>query len=361
MTRQIRLVQMGVGTVGRAVIRLVMANRDRWRQHCGLEIQYVVLLDTQGGVVDRNGLSDDEMRLALTAKEAGQSVAEAPLGEQTNAANALQPLSDLHDVVVIDCASGDGTAAAHLLALRQGWSCVLSNKAPLALDQQRHYQLHEAGGARLWYEATVGAGLPIISTLRSLLTAGDAVHEITACASGTLGYITSAMMTGTPYSAAVRQAHQLGYTEPDPRDDLSGLDVARKALILARTFGRRIDLGDISVEPLMPTLDSSLGVEEFLANLATADAAFVARVSHAQRAEATLKYIATIPAEGAVTVQLREVPTASQAGSLSGPENIFVFRTREYADNPLTIIGPGAGPAVTAMGVVGDVLQAAAQ
>ncbi len=361
MTRQVRLVQIGVGTVGRAVIQLVNENREHWRKQYGLHVQYVALLDTQGAVIDRDGLSDAGLQTVLAAKAANQTLAEVPWGERASTAHVLQALSDLPGVVLIDCATGEGTADALLQALRQKWRCVLSNKAPLALDQQRYDQLHEAGGPDLWYEATVGAGLPVISTVRSLVATGDEIREVTACASGTLGYITSTMMAGTPYSEAVRQAHQRGYTEPDPRDDLSGLDVARKALILARAFGRRLDLCDVRVEMLMPALDPSVTVEEFMGKLASADAAFGERVAHARSADASLKYVATIPAEGEITVQLREIPAATQMGSLNGPDNIFVFHTREYADNPLTVIGPGAGPTVTAMGVAGDLLQAARQ
>lgn len=361
MTRQIRLVQIGVGTVGRAVIQLVIENRERWRMLYGLEVGYTALLDTQGAVIEPDGLSDLALQSILAAKAANQSLAETPSGERASTAHVLQALAELPGVVLIDCGTGEGTADALLQALRQNRSCVLSNKAPLALDQQQYDHFHEVGGGRLWYEATVGAGLPVISTVRSLVSTGDEVQEITACASGTLGYITSAMMAGTRYSEAVRQAHQRGYTEPDPRDDLSGLDVARKALILARTFGRRLDLCDIRVEPLMPALDPSVSVEEFLGTLASADAVFGERVARARSADASLKYVATIPAEGQVTVQLREIPAATQMGSLDGPDNIFVFRTREYADNPLTVIGPGAGPTVTAMGVAGDILQAARQ
>lgn len=354
-----RLVQIGVGTVGSAVVRLLLENRDRWRTVYGLEVGYAALIDSRGVVFNRDCIADAALYELLEAKAAGASLAEVPQGRRAGALETLRSMQDYDDVVLVDCAAGEGTYEPIREALSAGGLAVLSNKAPLAVTQDRFDQLRVRSLGSLGYEATVGAGLPVISTLRSLLDTGDEVEEIQTCASGTLGYITSELMAGSSYSEAVTRAKVLGYTEPDPRDDLSGLDVARKALILARTFGRRLELSEIQVEPLLPPLDPSLSVNEFLEALPRADSEFAERVDRARQAGYSLKYVATIPAEGEIRVGLDEVPAQSLIGSLSGPDNIFAFRTHQYQAHPLTIIGPGAGPENTAMGVLADLLHLA--
>ncbi len=359
--RQVGLIQLGVGVVGREVVRLVIRNRDSWRETYGIDVGYLALLDSSGMLSGPDRLSDDMLAEAVAQKERGGSLRDMSNTVPDASPDALRALQSVQVLgSVIDCAAGEQTYEHDLHALEGSFNVILSNKAPLAVSQERYDALHDAGKTgSLWYEATVGAGLPVISTLRSLLDTGDEVEEVVCCASGTLGYITSELMHGRTYSEAVGRARELGYTEPDPRDDLSGLDVARKALILARTFGRRLELEDVRVEPLLPPLDSSLSVPEFLQALPSADSQFRERVERAGRDGNSLKYIARVPADGEVTVKLEEVPAASQIGSLTGPDNIFSFRTREYREHPLVVIGPGAGPVNTAMGILSDVLAGA--
>lgn len=357
MTRRVRLVQIGLGTVGSAAARLVLAQREVWQRLYGIDVAYAALVDTSA-VLAGDPLTPEQVQAVLDAKAAGEALSSVE-GAVHASIDEVVPAHRADRTVLIDCAAGDTTYNAHLQAARQGWHIVLANKAPLAVDQDRFDQLAEAAGRRLWHEATVGAGLPVIGTLRSLLDTGDEMECVRGCMSGTLGFITSELMDGSSYSGAVRQAKALGYTEPDPRDDLSGLDVARKALILARTAGRKLDLGHISVEPLLPGLDPTLSVEEFLEQIVSADEEFAIRVTEAAEAGRTLKYVAEVPAEGRITVGLSAVPRDSAMGTLAGPDNMFVFNTREYREHPLIIRGPGAGPVNTAMGVLGDVIMAA--
>lgn len=360
MSRQARVIQIGVGSVGSAVVRLLMQQRARWRDLYGVDVQVSALLDTRGSIVNPRGLEDSELLSALESKGAGRSLAEIAGGGLADAGDVLTALTGREArTVLVDCAAGEGTYGIHLRALQAGCNTVFSNKAPLAVDQVRYDSLYAVGPGRIWNEATVGARLPVISTLCSLLDTGDEVEEITGCLSGTLGYITSELMCGRRYSEAVRTARDLNYTEPDPRDDLCGLDVARKALILARTFGRKLDLEDVRVEPLMPVLDPGLSVDEFMEALHVADEEFEERVERASASGNSLRYVANVPAEGEVTVGLQEVAANSQTGSLAGPDNSVTFRTREGGEHPLTVIGPGAGPVNTAMGVLADVLMAA--
>jgi homoserine dehydrogenase len=209
------------------------------------------------------------------------------------------------------------------------------------------------------YETTCGAGLPVISTLRSLIDTGDEVIEIVGALSGTFGAIFSDVANGKPFSAAVRSAKEQGYTEPDPRDDLSGLDVARKALILARTMGRRVDLSELEIENLVPEAMRGLSVDDFLARASALDAAMAERAAEAKASGKALKYVATVRPDGPIAVGLRAIGKETVLGALQGPENIISFRTKRYDAYPLNVTGPGAGAAVTAAGVVADVLALA--
>jgi homoserine dehydrogenase len=192
-----------------------------------------------------------------------------------------------------------------------------------------------------------------------LLATGDRVIEIVGCLSGTLGAIFSDIAADMPFSAAIRSAKLAGYTEPDPRDDLSGLDVARKALILARTIGRELDLTDVAVQSLVPESLTRSSVEEFMERVSGQDSGMSARQAEAAKEGKTLKYVARVPAEGPIQVGIEAVPTSTVLGALQGPENIISIRTERYDRYPLTISGPGAGAAVTAAGMIADLLDLA--
>ena len=364
--KTIRLVQIGIGTVGGEVVGQVIANRDRWRQELGLDIQIAAVVGTEGALPaeDIAGLEDATLQAVVAGRMAGQGLAAAAGGAALiPPAEVISRMIPEGPTIVVDAAAGEETAALHARALASGARVVLSNKAPLALPLSNPLakELWAASGTRghLRYEATCGAGLPVISSLRSLLDTGDEVIEIQGALSGTLGAIFSDLANDTPFSAAVRGAKERGYTEPDPRDDLSGLDVARKALILARTLGREVDLDDISVESLVPPHLQDVTVSEFLDQVSELDADLTARTARARAKGAALKYVATVPATGPIAVGIREVPTSGVLGALQGPENVISIRTRRYDDYPLTIVGPGAGAAVTAAGMLADVLALA--
>jgi aspartokinase/homoserine dehydrogenase 1 len=208
------------------------------------------------------------------------------------------------------------------------------------------------------HEATVGAGLPVIDTLQQLMASGDRVHSVEGCPSGTMGYLFSEMARGRSFSDAVRNAMELGYTEPDPRDDLSGMDVARKALILGRLLGFPGDLDGVNVESLVPDALRDVALSEFLPRLEEMDAMWAERVDAARARGEVLRYRA-IATRRSVRVGLVSVRTSSPLAALEGTDNQFAFTTTRYRENPLIITGPGAGPAVTAAGVLNDVLRLA--
>jgi homoserine dehydrogenase len=246
-------------------------------------------------------------------------------------------------------------------ALERRCHVVLANKKPLAVAQADFDRLLETARrakTSLRYEATVGAGLPVLDTLKKLSEAGDRVSTVLGCLSGTLGYVMTQIEGGAAYSEAVRRAFDLGYTEPDPREDLSGMDVARKALILARTLGRRLELGDIAVEPLFPAELGDADPARFLDNLRQMDGIMAERLAAAARRHEVLRYVARIGEDG-LQVGIEAVPEASPLGRLHGTDNQVVLHTRRYRTNPLVVTGPGAGAEVTAAGVLNDVLAIA--
>ena len=208
------------------------------------------------------------------------------------------------------------------------------------------------------HEATVGAGLPIIDTINKLQESGDEVLRIEGCPSGTLGYLFGELGRGSTFSAALRAAMALGYTEPDPRDDLSGMDVARKALILGRVLGFDEELESVIVESLVPDGYRDLPTSEFISRLEELDTLWRKRVDDARTQGSVLRYRATVSRDS-VRVGLVAVHAASSLGALTGTDNQFSITTSRYRDNPIVITGPGAGVAVTAAGVLNDVLKLA--
>jgi homoserine dehydrogenase len=249
------------------------------------------------------------------------------------------------------------------MVLERGWNLVLANKVPIAADQARVDTLRglaRVGRGRILHEATVGAGLPVLDTLRKLREAGDRVLCIEGCPSGTLGFLFGALGGGRSFADALREAVAAGLTEPDPRADLSGIDVARKALILARAIGYRGGLEDIRAESLVPDHLRDVPVQEFLARAAELNDAWSARVSRARDRGAVLRYRVRVTPRS-VRVGLAEVPRTDPASLLQGTDNQFAFTTVRYRRQPLVITGPGAGVEVTAAGVYNDVMRLATE
>lgn len=362
---QIRTIQVGLGLIGSEVIKQIVEHRAGWREQ-GIEVGVSAVLTTAGGLVaEGDGFSDDELRSITAMRRDGADLGR--IGKQigidcVGSAGLDVTALGIKRPLVMDAAAGSQTARLARQALDAGGAVVYSNKAPLSQDRAEPSATAlwtAARAGRIRYETTCGAGLPVISTIRSLQITGDRVQAIVGCLSGTLGAIFSDIAGGKPFSAAIVSAKNAGYTEPDPRDDLSGLDVARKALILARTMGREVDLSDIAVESLVPDALADCSVSTFLERIADHNATMAERQQQAAANGATLKYVATVPADDAITVGIEAVPTSTVLGALQGPENIISIRTDRYDQYPLTISGPGAGAAVTAAGMIADMLDLA--
>ncbi|MBN1679094.1 MAG: homoserine dehydrogenase [Anaerolineae bacterium] len=353
--RHIPLIVLGVGNVGRAFLAQLMQTRQKLVDRYDVDLQPVALADSRSAVMNTEGLSPNAVEAVITAKKNGQSLAGQPgsLGSITAhdlVAHAAE--AGLQHAIVIDTTAADGMEQALSAALNQGYGLVLANKRPLAgsWETTRHF----FASTRVRFEATVGAGLPVNSTLRYLIDTGDTVYRIEGALSGTLGYLCSRLEDGEAFSSVVTTAKERGYTEPDPRDDLSGMDVARKALILGRLAGWPMELKDLRVDPLYPDEMADITVEAFMAQLPDLDTAFAAYMGSLAGVP---RYMAEITPDGGV-VSFKMVGERL-AAELRGTRNQVSFTTQRYADMPLTLLGPGGGMDVTAAAVLQDCLYLA--
>jgi homoserine dehydrogenase len=352
MSIEVSIIQIGLGGVGRALARQVLAQQEAIVQRYGVKLQYRAIADSSGLLAGSSLLGSATVQAALASKQAGGRLADLPGASQES---WQATLTDARSIVVdVSAAPRMEGPLADVLSDRQ--RVVLANKLPLT-ESLPAFKALTAGG-RTRYEATVGAGLPIIAALQSLLDSGDRIQRIEASMSGTLGYLCGAIEQQQAFSTAVRHARAQGWTEPDPRDDLSGADVARKALILGRTCGLAWGANSIAGEPWYPPALSAVGVDEFMQRLDDLDQEFAERVEESRSRGAVLRYIATIEAEG-VAVGLREVPFDHPLATLRGTDNLFSFTTERYIEQSLVIRGPGAGVDVTAAGVLADIIATA--
>jgi bifunctional aspartokinase / homoserine dehydrogenase 1 len=287
-------------------------------------------------------------------------------GEPTDleALTAHVQAEHLPHAVIIDCSGSAEIAARYAAWLARGIHVITPSKlaasGPLA-EWRRIQEARRAAGVRYLGETTVGAGLPIIQTLRDLRQTGDEIIAIEGILSGTLAFLFNGYDGATPFSSIVREARALGFTEPDPRDDLSGRDVARKLVILAREMGLELELEQVKVESLVPAELAGGGIDDFLDGLAAWDGRMLERLDTARARDHVLRYVARLDGRtGQAAVGLEELPANHPFAYARLTDNVVQFVTRRYQDNPLVVQGPGAGPAVTAAGVFADLLRLAA-
>jgi homoserine dehydrogenase len=323
-------------------------------------VRVVAVLDRTGLVFDPEGISPRRLQRLAAHKAKGGALADAPRGTRCGPAEALEQVAAhaLSRPIIVDVTAGD-TSALLGAAAKHGMDLVLANKRPIAEPVSAGI-LHEAAalGRRVRHEATVGAGLPVIDTIRKLSESGDTILRIDGCPSGTLGFLFAELRAGRRFSEVLRDAMARGYTEPDPRDDLSGQDVARKAVILARQVGWKGTLADLPVESLVPDELRDVSLDEFLSRIEELDEPWAVRVGEARERGTVLRYHASVTPQSA-RVGIAEIEATNPLAGLSGTDNQFVFTTKRYLERPLVITGPGAGPAVTAAGVLNDVLALA--
>jgi aspartokinase/homoserine dehydrogenase 1 len=346
LTRIVNLFVLGCGRVARAFLRQLHESRAARERQLGLELRVI------GVATSRQCLLDDAGLDPTTAAERLATADARPSDDELLARLAEGRFTDL---VLCDLTAAD-TASLHRKALEAGIHVVTANKIPLAGALTDYLAIRRAAretGARYGYETTFGAGLPVLHTLQELVMTGDEIRSIAGCFSGTLGFVCTRLEQGASLADAIREAEQKGLTEPDPREDLSGRDVGRKALIIARAVGLEIEPDAVAIEPFVPDLE--LGLDEALARHG---ASIERRTAELRAAGQVLRFVAEITPPN-VTVGLRAMAVDDPIGRLWGMDNMLVYRTERYSDHPLVIRGPGAGAEVTAAGVLGDVLKVA--
>ena len=342
---------IGPGSVGSALLDQMAGEAERLRQSFNLDLRV------------RAVSSSTRMLLADRWIDLGNWRETFAAGQDKDLERFVEHLQADHlpHAVLIDCTAEDSIANLYGQWLERGIHVITPNKrahsGPLEYYADLKRISHDAN-THFLYEATVGAGLPVIQTLKDLVETGDEITSISGILSGTLAYLFNVFDATRPFSEIVREARARGYTEPDPRDDLSGMDVARKAVILAREAGLALELADLKVENLVPAALADASVDEFLQRLVDFDAPMAERYRQAQQDDQVLRYVAEVDLEqGTADVRLASYSRDHPFANISLTDNIVQFVTRRYCENPLIIRGPGAGPDVTAAGIFADLLR----
>ncbi len=344
---------VGCGTVGGALLDQMHRQAERLRKDFDLDLRVrgiarskkMLLADRRIDLADwREGIGATETDIDFDAFE-----------------SHVHP-DHLPHAVIIDCTADQAIADRYAGWLERGIHIVTPNKKAFSGDNSSYAALASSarkGNAHYLYETTVCAALPIIRTIRDLVDTGDRIRSLQGILSGTLAYLFNVYDGSVPFSEILIQARDSGYTEPDPRDDLSGMDVARKLTILARELGQTIEIGEFPVQNLIAKELRGLDVDEFLRELSKYDDEMFALYKDAKDEGKTLRYVARLTEQGEASVGLEKVAADAPFSNISSTDNIVQFVTDRYSTNPLVIQGPGAGPEVTAGGVFGDLLKLA--
>jgi aspartokinase/homoserine dehydrogenase 1 len=348
--KRLSLIIVGVGHIGAALLEQ-LRTQQTYLLARGFDVTVVGLADSKKFVLDSHGLDLACWRQRLSASR-----------RKMNCQLLAREISklELTDAAIVDCTAAESVVAAYPDFVRANLHIITPNKRANVLPQSEYAALMELLQSRQKYfldEANVGAGLPIMSTIRDLIASGDVIKKIEGIFSGTLSYLFNNFDGSVPFSALLKDAWRRGLTEPDPRDDLSGQDVARKLLILARQTGLQLDIADVNVETLVPRkLAREPFSEGFFSALAEFDDEMAARLKKARSHDAVLRYVGSLAGDRA-HARIQEFRHDHPIAMTKGSDNIIAFNTKRYSQTPLIIQGPGAGPDVTAMGVFSDILK----
>ena len=349
-TQSIQVFAFGCGTIGGTLLDQIADQQAALREQ-GIDIQVMAIAKAQKMLFNSDGLNLKSWREDIASK-----------GEQTDLEDILDYVRNTRPLnpVFVDCTASYNLPERYLEIFKAGMSVATPNKRANSMGMDYYEQLRETANAmhvRFLYETNVGAGLPIIDTLQNLFKSGDRLTGFNGIMSGSLSYIFGRLDEGVSFSKAVLEAKDKKFTEPDPRDDLKGTDVARKALIIAREAGMSLELADIQMNSIFPEgFDIEGTTEEFIARLPELDSYFADKIAALKKEGKVLRMGASIQ-NGKVSVGMLAVGPDDPLYAVKGGENAFVFHTNRYNPIPLTIRGYGAGAGVTAAGVFGDILR----
>jgi len=342
---------IGPGLIGSTFLDQVAGEAEHLKKSFGVDLRLRGISRSRRMILSENNMEMSNWRGLLDNSKVSTSIEEF--------ASHINSEYIPHRVIV-DCTSSEGIPANYLDWIKKGIHIITPNKKAGTLPMPQYRELmNEARkrGVHFLYETTVGAGLPIIGTLRDLILTGDKIKKIEGVFSGTLAYLFWRFDGTKPFSTLVREARELGFTEPDPRDDLSGMDIVRKTVILAREVGHSIELEDIPVRSLVPDALEDVSLDEFMSRLEMMDDELDRLYKEASARNEVIKYTGIIKEDGKCEVLLKSYPKDHPFAGISGTDNIDAFTTERYNEQPLVVRGPGAGPHVTAGGVFADLLR----
>ncbi len=349
--QELNIFVCGVGTVGGQLLEQLAQQREKLMRERNLKINIVGIARSSIGIFDRSGIDPTAWREALSGG--------IPLDVQRLRDEVIG--MNIFNSVFVDCTASPDVASLYEDFFNHGISVVAANKIAASSDYGMYRRLKETAlhkGVKFLFETNVGAGLPIISTINDLCNSGDRILKLEAVLSGTLNFIFNTLSAQVPFSRAVRMAMEQGFSEPDPRIDLSGKDVIRKLVILSREAGYEVSQEDVETELFVPKEFFSCTEEEFWRRLPSLDADFEARRRKLEELRLRWRFVAEMDG-GRCRVALREVDGNSPAWSLDGSNNIVLLTTERYAPHPMVIRGYGAGAGVTAAGVFADIMRIA--
>ena len=351
--KQIAIGIMGYGSIGQELHKQILDEREILQERENISLDILALSNSQ-----KMMLSEDNIDL----KSASNVTEKIEALEQSNTNEMINHISrqSAYGHIIIDCSASDEAPDEYSNIFENGISIVTANKKGLSGNIDRYKSIMNSknlNGADFLYETTAGAALPFVKSVSDIASSSDSIKKIEGVFSGTLAYLFNSYDASMPFSELVNDALQQGFTEPDPRDDLSGMDVARKLVILAREMGLDMNVNDIHVESLVDPNHLSLSVNEYLEAMSSGDQAMNDRYQNALENNEKLSYVAQIDENGNASVSLKNLSNDHSFFSLKGTENIIAIHSDYYSNYPLVLRGPGAGREVTASGLFFDLLS----